>query len=60
MCTSYDSRGRWVREDRPEMLSDRLGYPAEVGDEDWKRVAATRKQPEMGACEQAPQSGGGR
>jgi hypothetical protein len=21
---------------RPEMLSDRLGYPASVGDEDWK------------------------
>lgn len=26
--------------DRPEMLSDRLGYPSTVGDEDYKRLAA--------------------
>jgi hypothetical protein len=25
--------------DRPEMLSDRLGYPSSVGDEDYKRLA---------------------
>lgn len=23
---------------RPEMLSDRLGYPGSVGDEDWRRI----------------------
>lgn len=28
-------KGHWVRTDRPEMLSDRLGYPPERGDMDW-------------------------
>lgn len=30
-------------EARPEMLSDRLGYPAEVGDEDWKRLNTPKR-----------------
>lgn len=42
--SNYDDRGRWTREDRPEMLSDRLGYDTSVGDDDWKRIAATREQ----------------
>lgn len=29
--------------DRPEMLSDRLGYPPERGDEDWAAIKAARK-----------------
>lgn len=27
---------------RPEMLSDRLGYSASVGDEDWQRIREAR------------------
>lgn len=27
-----------AKPERPEMLSDRLGYPASVGDEDWQRI----------------------
>lgn len=42
--TGYDGQGRWIREDRPEMLSDRLGYPPERGDEDWQRIKAAREQ----------------
>jgi hypothetical protein len=45
---NYDERGRWVRTDRPEMLSDRLGYPSSVGDKDWRRVKARREQPAEG------------
>lgn len=41
---NYDERGRWVRQDRPEMLSDRLGYPSERGDQDWLRISAVRDQ----------------
>lgn len=26
---------------RPEMLSDRLGYPEEVGDTEWQKLMAT-------------------
>jgi 8-oxo-dGTP pyrophosphatase MutT (NUDIX family) len=32
----------WSRTDRPELVSDRLGYPADVGDEAWQRIQAAR------------------
>lgn len=48
---NYDEGGRWIREDRPEMLSDRLGYPSERGDEDWLRISAARES-ESSAGEQ--------
>lgn len=34
---------------RPEMLSDRLGYPPSVGDQDWARMQRAR-DPELGAA----------
>lgn len=34
----YVVRPRTVIGMRPEMLSDRLGYPSSVGDEDWRRI----------------------
>lgn len=32
------SETTWPAGERPEMLSDRLGYPASVGDEGWERL----------------------
>lgn len=51
---NYDDRGRWIREDRPEMLSDRLGYPGKVGDEDWQRIEGAHEQAESGTVPKRP------
>ncbi len=40
---TYDNEGRWTRTDRPELPSDRLGYPPEVGDADWPALKAARE-----------------
>lgn len=45
---TYDARGRWTRTDRPELLSDRLGYPPERGDEDWAATEAARNEAAAG------------
>jgi hypothetical protein len=52
---NYDDCGNWIREDRPELLSDRLGYPSERGDEDWARIQAAREQ-----CPENERQGAGR
>lgn len=44
---TYDADGRWARTDRPEMLSDRLGYPPERGDEDWAARPDASSNPEQ-------------
>ena len=31
--------GQWTRTDRPEISCDRLGYPEQVGDEEWVKHA---------------------
>ncbi len=47
-----DGHGRWTRTDRPELISDRLVHPPEIGDADWLALKAAREALAQQATEQ--------